>query len=388
MRKEWRYEPHGVLWPAAVWGNDSPTMEPVRTGTFVAWMERRQIGLYLAAIVAGGAAGFLAPGSAAALELAINPVLGLLLYATFLGIPFASLGQAVRDLRFMAAVLVLNFAVVPLVVFGLSRFVANDQALLVGMLLVLLTPCVDYVIVFTGLAGGASDRLLAAAPVLMLVQMLLLPLYLLVFVGPGLVSAIDPAPFVQALVGLIVVPLALAALTQWLAGRSLPGREGDLPAVGPAAVGRAAVGRAAVGRAGVGRRVMAVMAALMVPLMMVTLGVVVGSQITGVRSELGSLVAMVPLYAAFLLVMAPLGLLTARAARLEAPATLAVVFSGATRNSLVVLPLALALPEPLALAALVVVTQTLVELVGMVAFVRVLPGLVSGLVPADSRLRH
>jgi ACR3 family arsenite efflux pump ArsB len=341
-------------------------------------MERRQIGLYLAAIVAGGAAGFLAPGSAAALELAINPVLGLLLYATFLGIPFASLGQAVRDLRFMAAVLVLNFAVVPLVVFGLSRFVANDQALLVGMLLVLLTPCVDYVIVFTGLAGGASDRLLAAAPVLMLAQMLLLPLYLLVFVGPGLVSAIDPAPFVQALVGLIVVPLALAALTQWLAGRSLPGREGDLPGVGPAAVGRAVVGR----------RVVAVMAALMVPLMMVTLAVVVGSQITGVRSELGSLVAVVPLYAAFLLVMVPLGLLAARAARLDAPATLAVVFSGATRNSLVVLPLALALPEPLALAALVVVTQTLVELAGMVAFVRFLPGLVLGLVPADSRLRH
>ena len=378
MRKEWRYEPHGVLWRAAAWGNDSPTMEPVRTGTFVAWMERRQIGLYLAAIVAGGAAGFLAPGSAAALELAINPVLGLLLYATFLGIPFASLGQAVRDLRFMAAVLVLNFAVVPVVVFGLSRFVANDQALLVGMLLVLLTPCVDYVIVFTGLAGGASDRLLAAAPVLMLAQMLLLPLYLLVFVGPGLVSAINPAPFVQALVGLIVVPLALAALTQWLAGRSLPGREGDLPGVG----------RAAVGPAVVGRRIMAVMAALMVPLMMVTLAVVVGSQITGVRSELGSLVAVVPLYAAFLLVMVPLGLLAARAARLDAPATLAVVFSGATRNSLVVLPLALALPEPLALAALVVVTQTLVELAGMVAFVRFLPGLVPGLVPADSRLRH
>jgi ACR3 family arsenite efflux pump ArsB len=334
-------------------------MEPVRIGTFVARMERHQIGLYLAAIVAGGAAGFLAPGSAASLEPAINPVLGLLLYATFLGIPFPSLGPAVRDLRFMAAILVLNFAVVPVVVFGLSRFVAGDQALLVGVLLVLLTPCIDYVIVFTGLAGGASDRLLAAAPVLMLVQMLLLPVYLLLFAGPGLVSSIDPSPFVQALVWLITVPLALAALTQWLAGR-----EGD-----PAAVGR---------------RVMAAMQALMVPLMMATLAVVVGSQIVGVRQELGSLLAVVPLYAAFLLVMVPLGLFAARAAPLDAPATRAVVFSGATRNSLVVLPLALALPEPLALAALVVVTQTLVELVGMVAYVRFLPLLT----PADSRLRR
>lgn len=370
MRKEWRYERRGVLWPAAAWGNDSPTMEPVKTWTFAAWMERRQIGLYLAAIVAGAAAGLLAPDSAAVLELAINPVLGLLLYATFLGIPFAALGRALRDVPFMATVLVLNFAAVPLVVFGLSRFVAGDQALLVGLLLVLLTPCIDYVIVFTGLAGGAADRLLAAAPVLMLAQMLLLPVYLLMFVGPELVSAIDPAPFMQALVGLIIVPLGLAALTQWLAGRSLPGGEGDLPAVGRSVVGLSVIGSAA------GHKVMAAMQALMVPLMMATLAVVVGSQIAGVRQELSSLLAVVPLYAAFLLVMVPLGLLAARTARLDAPASLAVVFSGATRNSLVVLPLALALPEPLALAALVVVTQTLVELVGMVAYVRFLPRLV------------
>ena len=340
-------------------------MEPVKTRTFVAWMERRQIPLYLAAIIAGVALGFLAPDSAGALELAINPVLGLLLYATFLGIPFASLGRAARDVPFMATLLVLNFAVVPLVVFGLSRFVAGDQALLVGVLLVLLTPCIDYVIVFTGLAGGASDRLLAAAPVLMLAQMLLLPVYLVVFADPGLVSLIDPAPFVQALVWLIIVPLALAAVTQWRAGR-----EGA-----PSAVEGSAVGRPAVGRAGVGQKLMAAMQALMVPLMMATLAVVVGSQIVGVRQELGSLLAVVPLYAAFLLVMVPLGLLAARFARLDARATLAVVFSGATRNSLVVLPLALALPEPLALAALVVVTQTLVELVGMVAYVRFLPRL-------------
>ena len=322
-------------------------MDPVRIRTFVAWMGRHQIGLYLAAIILGSAVGFLAPGTAGALELTINPVLGLLLYATFLGIPFASLAQAARDVRFMATVLVLNFAVVPLVVFGLIRFVSEDRALLVGVLLVLLTPCIDYVIVFTGLAGGASDRLLAAAPVLMLAQMLLLPLYLLVFVGPGLVSAIAPAPFVQALVGLIIVPLALAALTQQFALRGRPGR-----------------------------RIMAAMQALMVPLMMATLAVVVGSQIVGVRQELGSLLAAVPLYAAFLLVMAPLGLLAARTAGLDPAATLAVTFSGATRNSLVVLPLALALPEPLGLAALVVVTQTLVELVGMVAYVRFLPRLV------------
>jgi ACR3 family arsenite transporter len=319
-------------------------MGRVKKRDLPAWMERHQIGLYLAAIALGGGAGFLAPGSAGALEESIYPVLGLLLYATFLGIPFASIGKAARDLRFLATVLVLNFVLVPAVVFGLTRFIAGDQALLVGVLLVLLTPCIDYVIVFTGLAGGASDRLLAAAPVLMLAQMLLLPVYLVVLVGPELVSAIDPAPFVEALVILIIVPLAAAALTQALARR-----------------------------VSLGQVVMAVMQALMVPLMMATLAVVVGSQIVGVGQELGTLVTVVPIYAVFLLVMIPLGLLTAKAAGLDVSATRAVVFSGATRNSLVVLPLALALPGPLSLAALVVVTQTLIELIGMVLYVRFLP---------------
>lgn len=322
-------------------------MGRVKPQNLMARMEHHQIGLYLVAILLGGVLGFLAPGSAGALEHSINPVLGLLLFATFLGIPFASIGTAAKDLKFMGTILVLNFVVVPWVVFGLTRFIAGDQALLLGVLLVLLTPCIDYVIVFTGLAGGASERLLAAAPVLMLLQMLLLPVYLLLFIGPEVVSAIDPEPFIRALVVLILIPLAAAALTQALARK-----------------------------AAAGRGLMALMQGLMVPLMMATLAVVVGSQISGVARELGSLLVLVPIYAAFLLVMVPLGMLVAKPARLDVAATRAAVFSGSTRNSLVVLPLALALPEPLAFAALVVLTQTLIELLGMILFVRFLPRMI------------
>ncbi len=84
---------------------------------------------------------------------------------------------------------------------------------------------------------------------------------------------------------------------------------------------------------------------------------------------------LIPLYAAFLVLMLGVGLLVSRGAGLDQPGRRAVVFSGATRNSLVVLPLALALPAELGLAPLAVVTQTLVELVGMVVFVRLVPAL-------------
>ena len=111
----------------------------------------------------------------------------------------------------------------------------------------------------------------------------------------------------------------------------------------------------------------------MVPLMMVTLTVVVASQIDAVRADLSSLLRVISVYVAFLVVMVPLGILTGRVFRQDAPASRALVFSGATRNSLVILPLALALPDSLSLVGVVVVTQTLVEFVGMVTYVRLIP---------------
>ena len=312
----------------------------------VAWLERHQIALYIAAIAAGGGIG-VSWSPAHHLEVAIYPVLGLLLYATFLGVPFASIGKALRDGRFLAAVLLLNFAVVPVVAYGLSRFVADRPALLFGVLLVLLTPCIDYVIVFSGLAGGASARLLAAAPLLMLAQILLLPVYLLLFIGPEGVAVVDVGPFAEAFLLLIVVPLAAAAATQALARSSR-----------------------------VGRGLESAMLTAMVPLMMATLLVVVASQAGTVRTQASQLLVLVPIYTAFLVVMALLGMGAGKLFGLDVPSRRALVFSGATRNSLVVLPLALALPASLSLAPVVVVTQTLVELIGMVIYVRLVPSLV------------
>ena len=81
------------------------------------------------------------------------------------------------------------------------------------------------------------------------------------------------------------------------------------------------------------------------------------------------------MYVASLVVMAPVGLLTARAFGLGTKEGRALIFTGATRNSLVVLLLALALPAAFDLTPAVVVTQTLVELAGLLIYVRVVPAL-------------
>lgn len=310
----------------------------------VSWWDAHQVPLYLVAIAVGTLFGLTVPATAPSLERSINPVLALLLFATFLAVPLVEIGRGLRDVRFIGTVLVANFAVVPIIAFGLSRFVADDRGLLLGVLLVLLTPCIDYVIVFTGLAGGAQARLLAATPLLMLAQMLLLPVYLYLVAGPEVLDVVEVAPFVEAFVVLIVAPLTAAAVVQTVSRRHRAG--------------------------GV---IENTMAAAMVPLMMTTLAVVIGSQIAAVGSEAVQLVRLVPLYAGFVILALVVGQVLSRGARLDVPATRAVMFSVTTRNSLVVLPLALALPESLGIAPLAVVTQTMVELIAMVILVRLVP---------------
>ncbi len=306
------------------------------------WVDARQVTLAAAGIAAGAVLALVLPAVARPLEHAITPVLAALLYVTFLAVPFPRLAGVFRDGRLLVAILVLNFAVVPAVVFGLSRLVAHDRALLIGVLLVLLTPCVDYVIVFSGMAGGDRERLLVATPVLTIGQMVLLPGYLWLLGGEHTLAAIDLRPLAEAFLLVVAVPVGLAVATRLLGRRS-------------ARIGRTA--DAALGG--------------VVPLMALTLFVVVASQAARAGGAVTELLPVIPVFVLFALVMVPIGAGIARAARLDRPGRIAVVFSGVTRNSLVVLPLALALPPALQLAPLVVVTQTLVELLVMVVLVEV-----------------
>ncbi|MGW2014056.1 arsenic resistance protein [Streptomyces sp. NPDC001927] len=310
-------------------------------------MDDHQVAIYLAAMGVGGLLGWLAPAAGPGLEHAINPVLGALLFVTFLQVPAAELFRSLRDGRFLAAALVVNFVVVPLVVAAMFAFLPSDQAVRLGVLLVLLCPCVDYVIVFSGLAGGSSRRLLAATPLLLVAQMALLPGFLYLFMGPDLADIVEPAPFLEAFLVLIVIPLTLAwTLQAWAASRPT------------------------------GEKVSAAATTTMVPLMAATLLTVVASQVPKLGDSLTDVAAVIPFYAAFLVVMAFAGKAVAHLFHLDTGAARAIVFTGATRNSLVVLPLALALPDTLAVATVVVVTQTLVEVLGMVTYVHLVPRLV------------
>lgn len=303
-------------------------------------LERHQVACYLLAIAFGGAAGLASPTISHLAGSAITPCLIVLLLVTFLELPIDRLAAALTDLRFLGAVLGLNFIVVPLLVATLHAVMPLGEAVVVPALIVLLTPCIDYVLVFTKLAGGAADRLLVLTPLLMIAQVLLLPVYLWVIVGSSGAAAVPPGPFVEALALFVIAPLLAAIILRRLA-RSARWIETGL---------------------GYASRSMVV-------IMSLTLSFIAAAQIPVLGpfvSELGLAAAVFVLFA---VCMVGLGRLLARLLRLPPGRANALIFSGVTRNSLVMLPIVRAV-DGVGPGAAVVVSQTIVELFVMLALVR------------------
>ncbi|PWE32363.1 bile acid:sodium symporter [Maritimibacter sp. 55A14] len=306
--------------------------------------ERHQVWIYLAAILLGLALGTLVPGVAGAFEMLLWPVLGLLLFATFTQVPLVHLPQAARDRRFIGAMLAGNFVLVPLLVWALYLFLPDNPAIQLGVLVVLLVPCTDWFITFTHLGRGDALRAAAATPILLFVQIALLPVFLWLFLGDTFLELLAADRVAAAFVTLILLPLAAAfVIERWAETR--PGRQH------------------VVGRLGW----------LPIPLLALVVFLIAASQVDAVRDALPLLAQVAGIYVAYLVAAALFGCTVGCVAGLPAPERRTLIFSFGTRNSFVVLPLVLALGPESSTAAVVIVLQSLVELLGMIAYLWIVP---------------
>ncbi|MGY6273172.1 arsenic resistance protein [Achromobacter denitrificans] len=318
-------------------------------------LEQHQVAVYFGAVAIAAVLAWQVPASAA-LAPAIDPLLGFMLFATFLQVPLTELRRALANLRFLGALLASNFIAVPLLVACLHPWLPGAPLARIGVLLVLLTPCIDYVVTFAHLGRADARALLVSTPVLLGAQMLLLPLYLGVFLGEEAAGLVRWEPFLHAFAWLIAVPLGLAAALQAGAARN-----------------RAA--RAAA-------RVLGVMP---VPATALVLFVVVAAVAPRLGLAAGEAREAVPVYVAYAVLAPAIGWGIGRLWRLPAEQARAVSFSSATRNSLVVLPLGMAIPGAVPVLPAVIVAQTLVELAGELIYIRLLPRLGGSRRAADPR---
>lgn len=307
-------------------------------------IEHNQVSIYAITIIIAIVIGLMFP-AIHVLNYGLPLALGILMYSMFLQIPFADLKASFSNRQFMAALLISNYIAVPLLVYLLIQFLPNQPAIIFAVLLVLLTPCIDYVIVFTQIGKGDAKLMLASTPLLFITQILLLPIYIWLMMGKGFLSSLSILPFVESFLFLIVIPFIAAIFVQTLSAKNT-----------------------------ILNLTHQISNWLPVPFMAIVLFIIISSQITPIALHYEQIIQVVPIYIAFMVLMFPLNLMVGKLFKLKSASKRTLIFSAGTRNSLAVLPFVLALPiDMILITTSIIVTQTIVELIGELVYVKLTP---------------
>ncbi|MFD1570582.1 arsenic resistance protein [Halorubrum laminariae] len=177
------------------------------------FVEKYQSVLVLVAILVGLALGQVS-GVPAVADALILPFLMVMLFAAFAGIPLSRLRAAFGNRRVLGSSLLVNFLWSPLLAVGLGAvFLREQPALWVGLIMLMVTPCTDWYLIFTDIAGGDVPLATSLLPYNLVLQLLFLPVYLYVFAGT--LVELPASLLVESVVLVLVVPLALGGAARW-----------------------------------------------------------------------------------------------------------------------------------------------------------------------------
>lgn len=168
----------------------------------------------IGAAVAGAGLSMCLRGAGGVTGQLITPFLMLVLFSLFARLSLTRLREAVRDWHYLLTAVGLNFVSTPLVAFFLGWLFLRDYPVLwMGLMLALVTPCTDWYLIFTDLAGGDLHRNLALLPWNLILQLVLLPVYLLLLTQK--LVPVELSTLVRAFALYVVIPLTVAQLLRW-----------------------------------------------------------------------------------------------------------------------------------------------------------------------------
>lgn len=145
----------------------------------------------------------------------INIFLCLMLYGLFLEVPLNDLKNSFKNIKFTSTSLIINFIWTPLFGYFIgSLFLKGNVDVLIGFFMLILTPCTDWYLVFTKLAKGDLTLSLSILPINLILQIILLPVYLILFFSSG--NTMDYVQLAYSLLIVIVIPFIAAQTTKFL----------------------------------------------------------------------------------------------------------------------------------------------------------------------------
>lgn len=145
----------------------------------------------------------------------IEVFLMVLLFFVFMGVDIKEITGSFANIKFSAASLIINFLWTPLLAFILGKLLLPGHLdLQIGLLMLLVTPCTDWYLIFTGISRGNVPLGSSILPMNLILQILLLPVYLWLFMGNSVSFA--PSQMIISILMVLVMPLTCANLIKWI----------------------------------------------------------------------------------------------------------------------------------------------------------------------------
>ncbi len=143
----------------------------------------------------------------------IVPFLMIMLYGIFLQIPLNQLGNSFKNWKFASVSASINFIFNPLLAFVLGFvFLRDVPPLWIGFIMLMVTPCTDWYLLFTGIARGNVPLSASILPMNLILQLILLPLYLLIFAGT--IATINIGLLLESVLLVLLIPFLMSLITK------------------------------------------------------------------------------------------------------------------------------------------------------------------------------
>lgn len=144
-------------------------------------------------------------------EYLIMPSLMIMLFLVFIQIPLKDITKSFKNIKFTLTSVFINFIWTPIIIFILGKiFLKDSPSLLIGFVMLMVTPCTDWYLIFTGIAKGNVALGASILPLNFILQLILLPVYIFLIAGSSV--KIDFINLTESMVVSLFIPLILATL--------------------------------------------------------------------------------------------------------------------------------------------------------------------------------
>lgn len=180
-------------------------------------INKYQTGVILLAVIAGLLIGYIEVVANYSSNL-IVPLLMVMLYGLFLSVNINDLKSSFFNSKFLIINILLNFVWTPALAYILGYvFLIDELPIWIGFVMLMVTPCTDWYLVFTGVAKGNVPLSASILPVNLILQVLLLPVYLMIFFGKS--GSVELSSLVESILLVLVIPFFLALMTKRSIGK-------------------------------------------------------------------------------------------------------------------------------------------------------------------------